>query len=236
VAESKRESTEVETGGRIGRVLEQVSRRSRTADDAGGAAGSVDTSADLQDQLTLGQLTLLQLPLWLCLLGTPVLAQRWGLDFGRQVALKMRPRDAGIGLLVGVVSQVLLVPLLYIPILRIWEDLDVGAEAEELVDMAVSSSDRILLVVMTVLIAPVAEEVFYRGLVQRALQDGFGKVLAVAITSLLFAGTHFQLVQFPALVLVGVVFGILAVVTGRLGPAIWAHAGFNAVTVIVLLL
>ena len=49
-----------------------------------------------------------------------------------------------------------------------------------------------------------------------------------------FGITHFQLVQLPALVLVGVVNGLLVLRTGRLGPALWSHAAFNAVTVAVL--
>ena len=39
-----------------------------------------------------------------------------------------------------------------------------------------------------------------------------------------------------ALVLFGLVAGWLTLRSGRLGPAIWTHVGFNGVTVLTLLL
>ncbi len=54
---------------------------------------------------------------------------------------------------------------------------------------------------------------------------------AVIVSSLVFGAVHLQPLQFPALVAVGVVFALLALRTGRLGPSIFAHIGFNAVAV-----
>jgi membrane protease YdiL (CAAX protease family) len=51
-----------------------------------------------------------------------------------------------------------------------------------------------------------------------------------------FALSHFQLIQFPALFVFGLVVGALAVRFGRLGPSIWTHAGFNLASVVLLLL
>jgi membrane protease YdiL (CAAX protease family) len=50
-----------------------------------------------------------------------------------------------------------------------------------------------------------------------------------------FGVSHFELLQTPALVLFGVAAGVLYHRSGRLGPAIAAHVGFNMVTVIALL-
>jgi membrane protease YdiL (CAAX protease family) len=57
----------------------------------------------------------------------------------------------------------------------------------------------------------------------------------IAITSVLFAATHFQLLQLPALALAGALFGVLAHRAGRLGPAIAAHIVFNMTAVVTLL-
>jgi membrane protease YdiL (CAAX protease family) len=51
----------------------------------------------------------------------------------------------------------------------------------------------------------------------------------------LFAATHFQLLQLPALALAGALFGVLAHRAGRLGPAIAAHIVFNMTAVVTLL-
>ena len=46
---------------------------------------------------------------------------------------------------------------------------------------------------------------------------------------------HFQLQQFPALFAFGLVLGVLAHRTGRLGANIATHMAFNATTVVTLL-
>ena len=76
-----------------------------------------------------------------------------------------------------------------------------------------------------------------RSLLKRGLPGG----LSVGITALVFAATHLQdmatwLLLLPGLIFAGVVFGALALRTGRLGTSIAAHMGFNLVTAIALLL
>lgn len=195
----------------------------------------LETEESLMSRLGIGGLVMLQVPLWLGLLGTPLLARRYGLGWRSQLGWTMRLRDVPVGLAVGLVMQLAAVPLLYWPIFRIFGDLDVEEPARELSALAVGPLDVVLLVVMTVILAPLTEEVFFRGLLQGALRDRLGPIWAVTIASVAFGITHFQLVQFPALVLVGVVNGLLVLRTGRLGPALWSHAGFNAITVAVLL-
>jgi uncharacterized protein len=86
-----------------------------------------------------------------------------------------------------------------------------------------------------VVCAPVVEELFYRGLLLRSLDKrGIQPWLSVVLSALLFAGMHFEALQFAGLFLFGIVLALLVHRTGRLGPAIWAHAAFNAVTVLQL--
>ena len=87
-----------------------------------------------------------------------------------------------------------------------------------------------------VVVAPVVEELFFRGLLLRSMVQRWGTRVGVVGSSVIFGATHFQAIQFPALALAGLLFAVLAVRAGRLGPAIAAHAGFNAATVIVLTL
>ena len=55
------------------------------------------------------------------------------------------------------------------------------------------------------------------------------------VTAVVFGASHFQLLQFPALAAFGLVLSIIAHRTGRLGMNTWAHVGFNATTVVILL-
>ena len=187
-------------------------------------------------EFSLGWLLLLQVPMWIGLVGTPLLARGRGLRWREQMGWRMRPRDVPVGAVVGLVMQFVLLPLLYVPILRLFDDLDVEGPARDLTEQAGGPLEIAALVFMTVVAAPLTEEVFFRGLLQGALRDRLGPVRAVAIASCAFAVVHFQAVQFPALLVVGLVHGLLVLATGRLGPAIWSHAVFNAATVTVLLL
>ena len=198
------------------------------------AGDSGTTGEQLLQELSIVGLVALQVPLWLGLLGTPLLARRYGLDWRSQIRWRMRAIDVVVGTGIGLALQLVVVPLMYWPIFQIFGDLDVEGPARELTGLAETPLEVVLLVVMTVMLAPLTEEVFFRGLLQTALLDRLGPVRAVAISSVAFGITHFQLVQFPALVLVGVVNGILVLRTGRLGPVLWSHAAFNAVTVAVL--
>ena len=60
--------------------------------------------------------------------------------------------------------------------------------------------------------------------------------VSAIIASAIFSIVHFQWILLPALFGVGLLFNILYERTGRLAPAIWAHAGFNGVTLINLLI
>ena len=186
-------------------------------------------------ELTLGPLFLLQVPLWIGLVGTPLLARRRGLNWREQMGWRMRPSDVPVGVAAGLLLQFVLLPLLYLPILEVFEDLDVEGPARDLTEMAEAAPEVAMLVFMTVIAAPLTEEVFFRGLLQGALRDRFGPVRAVVISSLAFAVVHFQVVQFPALLVIGVVHALLVLATGRLGAALWSHVAFNAATVVVLL-
>jgi membrane protease YdiL (CAAX protease family) len=95
-----------------------------------------------------------------------------------------------------------------------------------------------VLVVGAGLLAPVVEELLFRGLLLRALLRRMDATWAVSVSALAFGVLHLidpsigTVVALPALVAVGVVSGVLAVRTGDLSRSILLHAGFNLVTVL----
>lgn len=98
----------------------------------------------------------------------------------------------------------------------------------------------VILVVTAIAVAPVVEELFFRGLLLRSLQRRMSAPMAVALAALAFGLTH-VLFDFgsgavlPALVALGLVSGVLAVRTGNLSRSILLHAGFNLVAVLAVL-
>jgi membrane protease YdiL (CAAX protease family) len=198
------------------------------------AFGSGGLEGELDD-LSLEMIAVLQAALWLGTLGVPVwLVWVRGVSWS-ELGWGFRRRDTVSGLLIGIGTQVVAVPLLYLPLMLLVDDLDIAEPARDLVDKATGAGVAILVLVVVVG-APIVEEVFYRGLTLRALEGRMRPTFALVVSSLLFAVIHFQVTQFPALLLFGLVAGRLAQKDGRLGRAIWAHIGFNGTTILLLLL
>jgi hypothetical protein len=158
-------------------------------------------------------------------------------DFLADYAVRWRPVDL-IGVPAGVVTQLVLLPVLYSPLQRWFPDTfsdgDLEERAQELVDKA-GGVKTVLLVLMVAVGAPIVEELVYRGLLQRSVARSIGAVPSLLVVSLLFACIHISPAEIPGLFLAGLLFGTCVVLTGRLGPAMLAHASFNATALVVLL-
>lgn len=91
------------------------------------------------------------------------------------------------------------------------------------------------------LLAPVLEELLFRGLLLRALVRRLDPLYAVAVCGLLFGAVHLtdfsigSVARLPALVLLGTFSSVLAVRSGGLSQPILLHLGFNLVTVLSVL-
>lgn len=198
--------------------------------------GLSTTDIDI-DEIPLSHMALLQIPLWIGLGIVPLVATRIrGNGAVRDLGARMVASDAPVGLFVGVLCQLVLVPVVSLPLLMLTDtDMEeLSAPAESLADRATGWGVAVLVLVVVVA-APLAEELFYRGMMQRTFERHLRWGMAALITSVLFGLSHFQLLQLPALVAFGFVLSYLARRSGRLGMSVWAHVGFNATTVVVLL-
>ena len=118
----------------------------------------------------------------------------------------------------------------------------VGVQASHSVAQSLSPADRISLMVAAILIAPVLEELLYRGLVFDLLQRASGAVPACMVGTGLFVISHGAMELWdsgtPRLVMLGVVSVCLYAIRARFGSlilCIGAHAFFNAVVVLAWL-
>lgn len=198
----------------------------------GAWAGAHGNSTD-----SLGAVVAGTVGLWVGLAGAPLWASRLSgsgslvADFG----LRFRTPDVLIGAVAGVASQYVLDYLVYLPFQSNHRLIhEVGQPARHIAGLA-HGPGVVLLVAVVVVGAPVVEELFFRGLLLRALSARIGAPWAIGISAVLFGLAHYEPLQLPVLVLFGVVLGVLATRTGRLGPSICAHAAFNAVAVYSLL-
>ncbi|MCD4825700.1 MAG: CPBP family intramembrane metalloprotease [Phycisphaerae bacterium] len=92
---------------------------------------------------------------------------------------------------------------------------------------------KTLIAVSAIILAPLLEEFFFRGLLQSMLRRYVKPWPAILITSVLFAAVHHEPQNMPALFVLSVVLGYNYERTGRLFSPILIHVLFNG-TMIVL--
>jgi len=164
--------------------------------------------------------------------GSVVASRRLGTgDVRKDFGIAVRPIDL-FGLVVGAVGQLAVVPALYVPLRSIWPDTFDDEALRETAESLVARADGALLPVlflMVVIGAPLFEELLYRGVLQRPLLDRLPAPAVIGGVAAVFAIIHFRPVEYPGLFVAGLIFGVCAWRTGRLGTAVLAHIGFNAV-------
>jgi uncharacterized protein len=87
------------------------------------------------------------------------------------------------------------------------------------------------------LVAPICEEIVYRGLLWGAVErHTTGRWWAFGVTTLSFALAHFEFTRTPLLLVIAVPIGLARLYTGRLGASVIAHQLNNLLPAVSLLL
>lgn len=178
------------------------------------------------------------LGLWMGFLAAPIVAVRMD-GSKRTLGFSFKWSDgAGIG--IGIVSQ-FLIGLAYRPFIKHIKDFSGPVHK-----LAGSSHGFGLWViaVLTVVGAPIAEELFFRGLLYRGLEGAIvggaptaylvSSIAAVALDGVLFGAAHLELAQFAGLAFFGIVLATCFRLSGRLGLSVVSHATFNALAMVSL--
>jgi uncharacterized protein len=143
-------------------------------------------------------------------------------------------RSVGLGLLLAVPAWIgaQLIGLVAVLLLQL-----VGLEPDVgVAERALANADPVIIVIAVVLVAPVAEELFFRGVVYNAWLREHGPRAALVGSSVLFALIHGSLFLFLPIVALGAALAVVYRRTGSLPAAIALHAGFNGITVALALL
>jgi len=110
-------------------------------------------------------------------------------------------------------------------------------QKQAIVEMFSESStleQRILIIVLAVSLAPVAEEFIFRFFLYGVMKRYFGRVVAVLASALLFAAVHAHLPSFAPLFVLGSCFAIAYEWSGSILVPMMMHALFNAITLTAL--
>jgi len=90
--------------------------------------------------------------------------------------------------------------------------------------------------VVVAVVAPIVEELTYRGLGFAAVRQFFGAAAAVVVTALAFGLAHGLVVALPVLTVFGLILGWLRFKTSSLYPPIILHAIFNGAALLAAVL
>ena len=104
------------------------------------------------------------------------------------------------------------------------------------VDDFIKRGDPTVILIAFLLVAPVAEEIFFRGVVFNAWERERGVWVAVIGSALLFAAIHTSLFALVPIFALGVTLALVYRSTRSLAATIALHAGFNAISVAIALL
>jgi membrane protease YdiL (CAAX protease family) len=91
---------------------------------------------------------------------------------------------------------------------------------------------KISIAVIAVALAPVLEEFFFRGLIQRTIERQYGPAPAIVTAAAIFAAAHLLPWIFPLHFFLGAAFGYAVYVTRSIWPGVILHAANNAAAVV----
>ncbi len=146
---------------------------------------------------------------------------------------------AGMWLLAGVGLQIV-----SLPFLQLLVDVHGKAETQDVVEQFEKARGPSLVVfaIVVVTVAPVAEELLFRGALLRVLMRRMTPPWAAFVSALAFAAVHplssptiGSVIAVPALFALGLVSAAVAIRTGNLSASILLHAGFNLLTAVSVL-
>jgi membrane protease YdiL (CAAX protease family) len=104
----------------------------------------------------------------------------------------------------------------------------------ELFNDSSTLEQRILIIVLAVSVAPLAEEFIFRFFMYGVVKRYFGRVVGIVVSALLFAAVHAHLPSFAPLFVLGSCFAIAYEWSGSILVPMTMHALFNAITLTAL--
>lgn len=144
-------------------------------------------------------------------------------------AFNPRALTLGCGMLIGVYVLVIINNLIMMA-------LGVVTQADVISDLLGEIDSPYLFAFVTAIVAPITEELFFRGFLFKGLREKYGWVNALMFSSIIFALFHGQLATLIPTFLLGALFAYMFHRTESVYPGMLLHFAVNALGVLVLLL
>ncbi len=138
------------------------------------------------------------------------------------------------GLAIGIGALIVIYPLILIHnLILVW--LKVETQGDSIAEALKNIGSPWLFVLASVILAPLAEEVLFRGFLFAGFRQRFGWVKALLLSSAIFASFHLQLVAFIPTFLLGAVLAFTYQRSNSIWPGIILHFLVNTLGVCVTL-
>lgn len=155
----------------------------------------------------------------------------------RGLALRWDWSDVGAGLALGVGGLLLTVPAAWLWAAWVGEERAGSAVGAAFGGRSLEPGSAVAVFLVVWLLAPVVEEVLFRGVLWRALEHWrWNRWLIFAVTSAVFAVAHLEWARTPLLLVLAIPIGLARVLTGNLLASVVAHQVNNFLPALVLLL
>jgi len=129
---------------------------------------------------------------------------------------------------------IFIVSFLYVLIMSSVLGIEAPSSKIEILIMNRSVSNTVLLIVVS-FIGPIIEEVFFRGFLYSAFKKNWGVLPALFLSSILFSLVHLEIYSFIPLFIIGWLLAYIFEKTKSLFPAIFLHAVYNLILILILL-
>ncbi|WP_367128509.1 lysostaphin resistance A-like protein [Saccharothrix sp. HUAS TT1] len=155
----------------------------------------------------------------------------------RELAVRWNLRDVGIGLALGVGGLALTLPAAAAWAAWVGDDQATSAVGDAFAGRELSRVAAVVTFLAVWLIAPLAEELLFRGVLWRALEHlRWNRWVVFAVTSLVFSLAHLELLRTPLLLVLSIPIGLARLLTGNLVASVVAHQVNNFLPALALLL
>lgn len=155
---------------------------------------------------------------------------------GPRIDLRMQWswRAVGFGLLFGIAGL-----FVSIPASLLWTAI-VGDDANSAAGLVFGEARgtwawAVAVFALIVIIAPICEEIVYRGLLWGALDQRWGRWVAFGVTTVVFSVAHLEWTRTPLLLIVAIPIGLARLYTDNLSASIVAHQVTNLLPGLVLM-
>jgi membrane protease YdiL (CAAX protease family) len=101
--------------------------------------------------------------------------------------------------------------------------------------LSISREISIIQLLSIVVIAPVAEEFYFRGILFNYFEKRNGKLFILILTSLIFSIIHFNVPATPTLFMLGISLGLIKLTTDSIFITIIMHSIFNCIMLLMIL-